>query len=105
MEIPKEVAEKVKKYECYMGVARSIFKDIENWIVDHVDPDIKVIDVFITQNPEGRCTADGDFIDAGEVTPGTYHGTYYHKISESQKNIPEYMGIDFVGYLFIKETK
>lgn len=100
MNIPKEVTEKVKKYECHTELARSIFKDIEKWIVEHINPDIKVIDVFITQKPEGRCVAEGEFVDDEEVTPGTYHGTYYYKIADRQ---------DFVGCLFIlqkyKENK
>ena len=93
MKIPKEYAEKVKRYIELKEECGKLFAEVANWLNEVVGDEADIGDIFITAEPLGE-PQDDDTEYCCQYTgycADDYYGTYYHKIEGSE----EYVGYSY----------
>jgi len=90
MKVPKEIADKVQKYQELKMQTDKLYEEIEEYFTTELDAD-GFGEPFITDNPTGHLQNDDEYCDQHCVYEDWYEGTYYHQIEGSEK---------YVGYSF-----
>ena len=96
MKIPKELGEKVKRWNELTQEAAQLFQEVVDWLNENTGADaVSVESLFITKKPTGRLQEEDEYCDQHQGwIEDDYHGNYYHQIEGTD----EYVGYYFTTY-------
>lgn len=86
MKVPKEIANKVERYEAVQKEADSLYEEISHWFNENTcATDCYFGRPFIADKPTGDDKGDDEYCDQHMLGEDWYSGNYYHKIEDSDK--------------------
>lgn len=93
MKIPKEIAEKVKRYTALNDEAQKLYKDVEEWLNKNTGADaVYIEDIFMTEEPTGILQEEDEYCEQWSgFCEDDYSGYYYHQIEGTN---------EYVGYRY-----
>lgn len=89
MKVPKEIAEKVERYQELQNGADKLYEEIKQYFEELGAEGFEI--PFITDKPEGHLQNDDEYCDQAELGEDWYRGNYYYQIENSDK---------YIGYSF-----
>lgn len=94
MKIPKEYAEKVKRYEEITKEAAQLYEDVVDWLNENTGADAVYIEsLFVAEKPTGRVQEEDEYCDQWQCgcIEDYFEGYYYHQIEGAS---------EYVGYRY-----
>lgn len=93
MKIPREIAEKVKRYIKFSDEAQKLYKDVVKWLNENTGADaVYITSLFITQKPTGKLQEEDEYCEQWSgFLEDDYAGNYYHQIEGTN----EYVGYSY----------
>lgn len=94
MKIPKEYAEKVKRYLELKAESEKLFEEVVAWLTEHSADGVYVDELFLTDTPTGDLQEDDEYCDQWTgYCEDDFHGNYYHQVEGSE----EYVGFHYTS--------
>lgn len=94
MKIPKEYAEKVKRYLELKAESEKLFEEVVAWLNEYSADGVYVDELFLTDEPTGYLQEDDEYCDQWTgYCEDDFHGNYYHQIEGSE----EYVGFHYTS--------
>ena len=93
MKIPREIAEKVKRYIELSDESQKLYRDVVKWLNENTGADaVYITSLFITQEPTGRLQDGDEYCEQWSgFLEDDYAGNYYHQIEGTN----EYVGYSY----------
>lgn len=91
MKVPKEIVEKVKRYEDLKSEVNKLYEELEEFANEHGYGDCWIADFGTSKKPLGKEQSNGSYCDQYMDGEDSGYGTYYYPIEEST----QYMFIEY----------
>lgn len=93
MKIPREIAEKVKRYIELSDESQKLYRDVVEWLNGNTGADVVYItSLFIAQEPKGKLQEEDEYCEQWSgILEDDYSGNYYHQIEGTN----EYVGYSY----------